>query len=476
MSLDVSTNTTEARDALHAEYRDCLEENPHLDRALVSFQANKRQPFYGWFKYKEGFSPQLVEYCLAGLRRPPGTLLDPFAGAGAALFASQDQGWNSLGIEVLPVCQFAIQARLDGRRVAPEKFAEEASRIEKLNLRDLSHEDSAFRHISITEGAFPPDTEAEMAGYMRHCRSSVRSPAIRRLLEFACMCVLEEVSFTRKDGQYLRWDSRSPKKTTGRPFDKGPIPPFRDAIRAKLRQMKDDLFRARYWLAPHRGNGRRKTTLELRQGSCLEVLPTLAERSVDVVFTSPPYCNRYDYTRTYALELAFLGFSDSQVRSLRQQLLSSTVENRAKCEELRKTYEQAGASDRFDAVSDMFAGQQALREVLEILDHYRQAGQLNNPNIARMVRNYFYEMALVIAELARVLVPGGAVVMVNDNVRYAGQTVPVDLILSDFAARMGLHVERIWTLPTGKGNSSQQMGAHGRKELRKCVYFWTKPG
>jgi len=29
-------------------------------------------------------------------------------------------------------------------------------------------------------------------------------------------------------------------------------------------------------------------------------------------------------------------------------------------------------------------------------------------------------------------------------------------------------------LPNGKGNSSQQMGEHGREELRKCVYVWRK--
>jgi len=80
----------------------------------------------------------------------------------------------------------------------------------------------------------------------------------------------------------------------------------------------------------------------------------------------------------------------------------------------------------------------------------------------------------VVFELARVLRPGGRVVMVNDNVRYAGEEVPVDLVLSDFAASFGLHVEHIWALARGKGNSSQQMGAHGRQELRKCVYVWHK--
>jgi len=29
-------------------------------------------------------------------------------------------------------------------------------------------------------------------------------------------------------------------------------------------------------------------------------------------------------------------------------------------------------------------------------------------------------------------------------------------------------------LPNGKGNSSQQMGEHGREALRKCVYIWRK--
>jgi hypothetical protein len=42
-----------------------------------------------------------------------------------------------------------------------------------------------------------------------------------------------------------------------------------------------------------------------------------------------------------------------------------------------------------------------------------------------MVENYFFEMSFVIHELARVLAPGGHVVMVNDNVQYVGEEAPV---------------------------------------------------
>ena len=119
-----------------------------------------------------------------------------------------------------------------------------------------------------------------------------------------------------------------------------------------------------------------------------------------------------------------------------------------------------------------FENHNALQEVLYWLNTYNGEGQLNNSNIPRMIANYFLEMALVIFEMSRVLKPGGKVAMVNDNVRYAGEEIPVDLILSDFAEAAGLSTRNIWVLGTGKGNSSQQMGKYGRAELRKCVYVW----
>ena len=128
--------------------------------------------------------------------------------------------------------------------------------------------------------------------------------------------------------------------------------------------------------------------------------------------------------------------------------------------------------DFFQKAIFAFENHQALQEVLYWLNTYNGEGQLNNSNIPRMIANYFLEMALVIFEMSRVLKPGGKVAMVNDNVRYAGEEIPVDLILSDFAEAAGLSTRNIWVLGTGKGNSSQQMGKYGRAELRKCVYVW----
>jgi DNA modification methylase len=195
-------------------------------------------------------------------------------------------------------------------------------------------------------------------------------------------------------------------------------------------------------------------------------MPTLASDYYNAILTSPPYCNRYDYTRTYALELALLGADEHRIVDLRQQMLSCTVENRPK----DLLYLNARWADAVDAADN----QCLLQSVLQYLEAQRAQGNLNNNGIPRMVRGYFYEMACVIFECARVMREGALLFMVNDNVRYAGASISVDMILSSIAEELGFQVESILVLPNGKGNSSQQMGRHGRELLRKCVYVWRK--
>ena len=111
-----------------------------------------------------------------------------------------------------------------------------------------------------------------------------------------------------------------------------------------------------------------------------------------MVITSPPYCNRYDYTRTYALELAFLGIGNERIKELRQSLLTSTVENREKFEQLKNFYSEQNSPTAFDRIYNTFTSQEALQEIISVLEDYKGQKKLNNPNIVRMVKNYFFEM------------------------------------------------------------------------------------
>ena len=467
--MPVATSHGTERDALLSRYRARIRTNTRLDRKLVSFQANRNISGFGWLKYKEAFSTALAADVIERYTVPGDMVLDPFAGIGTALFTARGLGRRSVGIELLPLGVFAMETRLSAEAVAPGAFRRRVAAATDQDWSSHFDESHALKHIPITRGAFPDETERQLAGYRAYCATRVRNPHERRLFHLACLEILERISYTRKDGQYLRWDGRADRPGVGTRFRKGRIVPFGEAIAGQLSRISEDIGAQ---------VGRRTqgpfSHLCLHRGSCLDVLPTIDGGSIDLVLTSPPYCNRYDYTRTYALELVYLGLAADEVKVLRQKMLSCTVENATKSTQLAAAYAAAGRADFFARVTRVFEKQRALAEVIEFLHGRRTAAALNNPNIPRMVENYFFEMCFVVAELARVLRPGGRLVMVNDNVRYAGEEVPVDLILSDFARQLGLRVEHIWTLPRGKGNSSQQMGAHGRQELRKCVYVWKK--
>ena len=473
----ISQGSSMERTRLLRDYKGKLKKNNDLNRKIVSFQANRDLPFYRWFKYKEAFSAELVSYVIKELKLTNGLMLDPFAGIGTSLFESRKHGLDTIGIEILPIGFFLISARLASEQVSKDMFDKELCKVSNIEWENYYDPEFELRHIPITKGAFSRKNERCIAGYRAYCEEKIKNPHVVKLFHLACLSILETISYTRKDGQYLRWDYRARKERLQSTFNKGYIPCFNEAINSKLNEISRDLARTQLQqrnLFEGRQDKPILGMLDLRRGSCLEILPEIEDSCVDLVITSPPYCNRYDYTRTYALELVYLGIDANELKGLRQSMLSCTVENKSKRMDIKCFYNRLNRTKDFNRVVSVFDNHKATREVINLLNEIGDNGQLNNSNIPKMISNYLLEMSFIIYELGRILKRTGKVFMVNDNVRYAGEEIPVDLILSDFARHFGIRTNIIWTLVRGKGNSSQQMGNHGRSELRKCVYFWEK--
>ena len=225
---------------LHDRYQSRLSVNPALDRSLVSFQANKQRASFRWFKYKEGFSAPLVHYLLEQTLVKSGTVLDPFADSGTTLFVSSSRGLDAVGIELLPVGVEFIEIR--------KLLAEHAGSglLDQLHEWSLSkpwtswNTSMQFPHLRITAGAFSPENEKALSQFLSWAKDP-KNPLAARVVKFAAMSILEAISYTRKDGQYLRWDQRSGRRPGANPFDKSHISAFDSALVAKLRETLADL-------------------------------------------------------------------------------------------------------------------------------------------------------------------------------------------------------------------------------------------
>ena len=450
--------SSEARQGLYERFAARISVGDHLSRKLVSYQGNKKVPGFRWLKYKEGFSAGLVRILLE--QTAAKSLLDPFSGAGTSPIAAGGMGIPATGIEIMPIGNLAARAiTAAANNLEPNRLASSSEALLEAISQPGYDDRFLFPHVPITMRAFPENTEKDLAK-AREFIASVSDPWLSLTLTLACVSVLEEISYTRKDGQFLRWDPQSGRNVS-RKLHKPYVPALGEALRRRLTEIAADVpaLKLRYG----------GLATEFIDGSSLTELRRLPSESFDAVVTSPPYANRYDYTRTYALELAYLDYDENRFKELRQALLSATVENRSKRDSLAREYNGDGLFSKAIAMSD---SQLALQEALNILKV--NVEHLSNRNVISLVENYFTEMALIVCELGRLVTPGGSVFMVNDNVRYHGEEVPVDLILSDFAEQCGFRCETIWTLKQGKGNSSQQMGRFGRQEIRKCVYHWRK--
>jgi len=295
-----------AREALPARYEDRLVDKfGYLQ--LVTYVPNKSEPIHNWFDYKEGFSKKLVEGLLVEFNaRPDELVLDPFCGCGTTPLACQQLGYPAVGVDILDVAVFAAQVKL---RTDYELHLME-SKISELLAMPFREPESTFPDIRIIPRAFTPQTMQETL-FFKEAILSESDEGIRDFLMLGLMSILEEVSFTSKDGQFLR-------------LVKKEIPPVREVLGKKLWAMHGDLLGRGQKSLLYPASNTQPPTMVLRGDA--RHLP-LDGKSADIAITSPPYLNRYDYSRIYTLELALLFIKDfEELKGVRHSLLRSHIE------------------------------------------------------------------------------------------------------------------------------------------------------
>jgi site-specific DNA-methyltransferase (cytosine-N4-specific) len=424
---------TAQRDGLEKKYAGRLREELSLSR-LVSYVGNRNIPFLRLYRYKEAFAFEFVREFLRRFRLTrEDYAFDPFAGMGTTPFACWLEGIPSVGLDRLPIAVFVANALLRLPSLRPGQLSKRYLALEK-HVASAEPAEIAL-DVPIMSLAFDPGILTRLRRWKRLIDDLEEPEQSALLLLF--FAILENCSHTSKDGQFLRLTSSK----------KGTDPD--EALRRKVAEAEDDLNRFSQGLVADLERVEERLP-RVFLGDAREPQEAVFARPLSAIITSPPYANRYDYTRTYSLELCFHFVKNFQeLRSLRHSVLRSHIEARTLAHE----------EPPHPAVAEVIAS--------------LQSHELNNPRIPFMLLGYFVDMAKVIAAWGKRMASGGQVAMVVDNVRFQGEHVPVDLILCELAEAEEFETHEI-LISRYKGNSSQQMGKYGRMPVRESVVVWRK--
>lgn len=394
-----------------------IDQTPVVPASWLTPRSARSAPVHRWFVFPHSYAPELVSWLLERLDVAQGSrVLDPFCGAGTTLVETQRQGFRAIGFDLLPLAVLVSQAKTRRPDLADLKRGRVAM------VRAARSATPRQPPPPILDRAFDPSTWARLDAALRAARKS----ASRDALQLTVLSVVRLFSRLIADGGWLRTAAPALRA------DELPMV-LRDALDRVLEDgesIPEDPVR-----------------VEVADARSLP----LRDASVDVVITSPPYPNRHDYTRVFAVELE-LGFGlGDAVKELRYRALSSHPE--ARPAERLPHHSFGDLAERVESI----------------------AAQHPDARIPRMLEGYFRDLAIVLAEIHRVLVPGGSAAFVVGNAQYCGVPIPVDEYLVEIGARSGFELEGVDVLRL-RGNSAQQMAVHGRQASRESVVVFRRKG
>jgi hypothetical protein len=384
----------------------------------LTFEANLDRPIHRWYRFKEGYSLELVHKLLAETaprKGRPFSLLDPFCGSGTSLLAAPEaldrlgaKDVTLRGIEVNGYMHFVTTTKLNWQRYDPA-FISRAAEVSLNGLR-LRRAPQMPQLSTLRE---PRYIAAADLRRVLELRDKVRlvakgRPELNPLL-LGLASATERVVNLRKDGRALRYSAR---------VDNASVDEHVAGIWSQIAgDLQQDLNRTQADWRVRRGDGRRSDQV-------------LRGRRFDMILFSPPYLNNIDYTEVYKIEQWLLGF------------LSSKAEMFAQRQRTFRSHPSCIFPDFADAAPEV--AERVLGPAFRRLLDYASAEE---PWRRRLFAGYFADMLRTLQGCARSLKAGGTTFIVVGNSVHGTPKRPVpvatDLWIAKLAKTAGLRVDAI---------------------------------
>ena len=279
----------------------------YAERTSGSFVGNMDAPVHRWFRYSAGFSGAWAEDLIAReAKEREVRVLDPFAGSATTLIAAEQCGVASWGLDAHPFVARVAQAKL-AYRSSPSDYLADAGRTLAL-AKTLSPDLEGY--APLIRRCYTDDALAQLDCLRRAVDDADDGSDSGRLVWLTLVSILRATSHVgTANWQYLLPDRR--KAHVQAPFA---------AFETMMQVMHGDMRAIGGVAGP-------RASFALADARSREGVPP---RSFNLVVTSPPYPNNYDYADATRLELTFFGevsgWGDLQ-ENVRRHLLRSCTQH-----------------------------------------------------------------------------------------------------------------------------------------------------
>jgi len=374
-----------------------------------TFTPNMKLPVHRWFRYSAGFSSEWVRQVIAA--NDTKVVLDPFVGSGTVCVEADKAGIESYGIESHPFVYRLARGKL-AWAASPEAFERAIAAIEKLALQipPMRRDEQV---PDLLAKCYEPDTLVELFKLREACLQVAEDleEDVRLLVFLAMNAILRPSSHVGT----AQWQYVLPNKR------KASVSTPAEALSAQTSIMAYDMRHLQKDL------GKSRATVLQSDARTLEGVP---DGVVDLVLTSPPYANNYDYADATRLEMTFWGEVQSWGDlhgAVRQYLICSSAQHatssKLKLESLIEKPSVAPIRGELSAVCDELA-------------HVRTT-KAGNKAYHTMIAAYFGDMADAFCALRRVASSGAKICLVIGDSAPYGVHVPVERWFGELALASG---------------------------------------
>lgn len=350
-----------------------------------SFRNSKRSETlahtHGYHRYPAKFIPQIVKKLMVDFTSPGDLVCDPFGGCGTTLVEAKLIGRNSVGFDINPVAKMITQTKVTPiEPVKLERFKKYLySKIDApvLAISEIKHHDRIcywFDQHTIH------DLEHIFSAIM-----SVKDYEIRRF--FLC-------AFSHNLKNCSRWLMKSIKPTVDKNKNiPNPYESYKRHLASMIRK-NTDFYNTLFH------NGHLSTDTKMYRTDSTKKWP-VAQGTVDLVITSPPYVTSYEYADLHQISLFWFGDYP--------QYFKHWCKHNQEFSDFRRTFIGTSTKAELKGIYNSGLAQDIVNRLAE-----------KDRALSIDVSNYFIDMKKVFSQMYTALRPGGVASIIIGNTKLKG--------------------------------------------------------